>query len=155
MCSYQDHTMALAPFHLSDDAETFDSLYRQEPGALETAERQWLETGDGVMAGNPFDAGAKLRPNADDLNELGPEFEKRWNDVFLKHPDKPVMWLGIGSAYLKPSLAHQGKFASLVFHSMSICPSNVGANTYNTALGIGEKAAVIIAEDLGIPIPSP
>jgi alcohol oxidase len=26
----------------------------------------------------------------------------------------------------------------------------VGANTYNTALAIGEKAAVIIAEDLGI-----
>ena len=33
---------------------------------------------------------------------------------------------------------------------LSICPSNVGANTYSTALVIGEKAAVIIAEDLGI-----
>ncbi len=33
---------------------------------------------------------------------------------------------------------------------MSIAPSNVSANTYNTALIIGEKAAVIIAEDLGI-----
>ncbi|KAK0204800.1 GMC oxidoreductase-domain-containing protein [Desarmillaria ectypa] len=33
---------------------------------------------------------------------------------------------------------------------MSIAPSNVGANTYNTALIIGEKAAVIVAEDLGI-----
>jgi len=32
----------------------------------------------------------------------------------------------------------------------SIMPSNVGANTYNTAIAIGEKAAVIIAEDLGI-----
>ena len=32
----------------------------------------------------------------------------------------------------------------------SIAPSNVGANTYNTAIAIGEKAAVIIAEDLGI-----
>jgi hypothetical protein len=29
----------------------------------------------------------------------------------------------------------------------------VGANTYNTALAIGEKAAIIIAEDLGIKIP--
>ncbi len=26
----------------------------------------------------------------------------------------------------------------------------VGANTYNTAIAIGEKAAVLIAEDLGI-----
>ena len=32
----------------------------------------------------------------------------------------------------------------------SISPDNVGANTYNTAIAIGEKAAVIIAEDLGI-----
>ena len=33
---------------------------------------------------------------------------------------------------------------------MSNCPSNVAANTYSTALLIGEKAAVMIAEDLGI-----
>jgi alcohol oxidase len=31
----------------------------------------------------------------------------------------------------------------------SIAPGNVGANTYNTAIAIGEKAAVLIAEDLG------
>jgi len=33
---------------------------------------------------------------------------------------------------------------------MSIAPSNVAANTYSTALLIGEKAAVMIAEELGI-----
>lgn len=32
----------------------------------------------------------------------------------------------------------------------SIAPGNVGGNTYNTAIAIGEKAAVLIAEDLGI-----
>ncbi|KAF9036252.1 GMC oxidoreductase-domain-containing protein [Panaeolus papilionaceus] len=32
----------------------------------------------------------------------------------------------------------------------SIFPENVGANTYNTALVIGEKAAVLIAEDLNL-----
>ena len=32
----------------------------------------------------------------------------------------------------------------------SIIPGNVGANTYNTAIAIGEKAAVLVAEDLGI-----
>ncbi len=35
---------------------------------------------------------------------------------------------------------------------LSIAPSNVSANTYNTALGVGEKAAVIIAEELGIKL---
>jgi alcohol oxidase len=33
---------------------------------------------------------------------------------------------------------------------LSIGPSNVGANTYSTALVIGEKAAVMIAEELGV-----
>jgi alcohol oxidase len=33
---------------------------------------------------------------------------------------------------------------------LSIAPSNVGSNTYNSALVVGEKAAVLIAEDLGI-----
>jgi len=33
---------------------------------------------------------------------------------------------------------------------MSICPTNVGTNTYSTALLVGEKAAIIIAQDLGI-----
>lgn len=36
------------------------------------------------------------------------------------------------------------------YSDCSIAPSNVGSNTYNTALIIGEKAAVIIAEDLAI-----
>ncbi|KAI0688211.1 alcohol oxidase-like protein [Cerioporus squamosus] len=35
---------------------------------------------------------------------------------------------------------------------LSICPGNVGANTYSTAIVIGEKAAVIVAEDLGITL---
>jgi len=33
---------------------------------------------------------------------------------------------------------------------LSIAPANVSANTYSTALVIGEKAAVIIAEELGV-----
>ncbi|KAG1900103.1 uncharacterized protein F5891DRAFT_340726 [Suillus fuscotomentosus] len=33
---------------------------------------------------------------------------------------------------------------------LSIVPKNVGTNTYSTALIIGDKAAMIIAEDLGI-----
>jgi alcohol oxidase len=35
---------------------------------------------------------------------------------------------------------------------LSICPDNVGANTYNTALAVGSKAAVLIAEDLGLKL---
>jgi alcohol oxidase len=35
---------------------------------------------------------------------------------------------------------------------LSIAPENVGANTNNTALTIGEKAAMIIGEELGIKV---
>jgi alcohol oxidase len=35
---------------------------------------------------------------------------------------------------------------------LSMAPENVGANTNNTALAVGEKAAVIIARELGIKI---
>ena len=39
---------------------------------------------------------------------------------------------------------------NLFFSDCSIAPGNIGANIYNTAIAIGEKAAVIIAEDLSI-----
>ncbi len=32
---------------------------------------------------------------------------------------------------------------------LSVCPDNVGCNTYSTALLIGEKCAMLTAEDLG------
>ncbi len=35
---------------------------------------------------------------------------------------------------------------------LSIVPENVGANTNNTALVVGEKAAVIIGNELGIKV---
>ncbi|KAI0819181.1 alcohol oxidase-like protein [Trametes gibbosa] len=33
---------------------------------------------------------------------------------------------------------------------LSICPANVAANTYSTAVVVGEKAAVIVTQDMGI-----
>lgn len=39
---------------------------------------------------------------------------------------------------------------SLKLADLSIIPSNLGTNTYSVALTVGEKAAQIIAEDLGI-----
>jgi alcohol oxidase len=35
---------------------------------------------------------------------------------------------------------------------MSIAPGNVGANTYSTAIAIGEKGAILIGEALGIKL---
>lgn len=49
---------------------------------------------------------------------------------------------------LDPRLNVHG-VAGLKCADLSICPDNVGCNTYSTALLIGEKAAMLIAEDLG------
>lgn len=58
---------------------------------------------------------------------------------------KPRSRGGVVDPRLNVYGVHKLKIADL-----SICPSNVAANTYSTALAIGEKAAVIIAEELGI-----
>ncbi|KAI5475229.1 hypothetical protein MNV49_001709 [Pseudohyphozyma bogoriensis] len=39
---------------------------------------------------------------------------------------------------------------NLKLADLSICPKNMGSNTYSVALTVGEKAAVLIGEDLGI-----
>jgi hypothetical protein len=38
---------------------------------------------------------------------------------------------------------------------LSICPDNLGTNTYSSALLVGEKGADLLAEDLGIQIKVP
>ncbi|KAG1724258.1 GMC oxidoreductase-domain-containing protein [Suillus lakei] len=66
--------------------------------------------------------------------------------------------LGLGTCAMK-SEADQGVVdarlnvygvSNLKVADMSISPLNVGTNTYSTALLIGERAAMIIADDLGI-----
>jgi alcohol oxidase len=38
---------------------------------------------------------------------------------------------------------------------LSICPENLGTNTYSSALLVGEKGAALLAEDLGVKIKLP
>ena len=66
-----------------------------------------------------------------------------------------VQNLKIAGNYLHNLLEEFSKYLiHFVISDCSIAPGNVGANTYNTAIAIGEKAAVIIAEDLGIKLKS-
>ncbi|KAF9041063.1 alcohol oxidase [Hymenopellis radicata] len=71
-------------------------------------------------------------------------------------------WHSLGTCAMKPrnqngvvdSRLNVYGTEGLKVADMSIAPSNVGSNTYNTALIIGAKAAVIIASELGITIKS-
>ncbi|KAG2757023.1 GMC oxidoreductase [Suillus brevipes Sb2] len=38
---------------------------------------------------------------------------------------------------------------------LSICPDNLGTNTYSSALLVGEKGADLICQDLGIKVRTP
>ncbi|KIK56895.1 hypothetical protein GYMLUDRAFT_173601 [Collybiopsis luxurians FD-317 M1] len=68
-------------------------------------------------------------------------------------------WHSLGTCAMKPrteggvvdSRLNVYGVHNLKVADLSICPSNVGANTYNTALLVGEKAFLIIAEELGLP----
>ncbi|KAI0044619.1 GMC oxidoreductase [Auriscalpium vulgare] len=67
-------------------------------------------------------------------------------------------WHSLGTCAMKPreqggvvdSRLNVYGFSNLKVVDMSICPGNVASNTYSTALVVGEKAALIIAEELGI-----
>ncbi|KAJ3752171.1 GMC oxidoreductase-domain-containing protein, partial [Lentinula raphanica] len=67
-------------------------------------------------------------------------------------------WHSLGTCAMKPREAGGVVDARLNVYGvenlkvadLSIAPLNVGANTYNTALSVGEKAFLIVAEDLGI-----
>ncbi|ETW83635.1 GMC oxidoreductase 6 [Heterobasidion irregulare TC 32-1] len=67
-------------------------------------------------------------------------------------------WHALGTCAMKPrdaggvvdSRLNVYGVEGLKIADLSICPGNVSANTYSTALVVGEKAAVIIAEELGI-----
>lgn len=41
---------------------------------------------------------------------------------------------------------------NLKLADLSICPKNVASNTYSVALTVGEKAAMILGEDLGVKV---
>jgi len=52
-----------------------------------------------------------------------------------------------GTQNLKIAGIFQSVFGLLML-DLSICPGNVGSNTYSTALMVGEKASTIIAMEL-------
>ncbi|KAG5350045.1 hypothetical protein C0989_000483 [Termitomyces sp. Mn162] len=84
LMSLEDHNVIFAPYFASEDSDTMDVIFRGSEAEIERS--------DAIHSG--LDAGVKLRPNADDLKEIGPHFEPKWKTYFENAPDKPVTWLG-------------------------------------------------------------
>ncbi|KAJ7482497.1 hypothetical protein FB451DRAFT_1393840 [Mycena latifolia] len=78
-------------------------------------EAKWLATGRGLMASNGIEARIRIRPNAKDLEELGPAFQKRWEEFFSEAFDKPIAWIGTYGCYFgsNPSSAVRPSFTMI------------------------------------------
>lgn len=85
------------------------------------------------------------------------EDDERTLEAFA-YANADVMWHSLGTCAMKPrelggvvdARLNVYGVRGLKVADLSIAPSNVSATTYGTALVIGEKAAVIIADELGI-----
>ncbi|KAJ7731929.1 hypothetical protein DFH07DRAFT_991055 [Mycena maculata] len=104
-----DHTLLLVPYHTTDDELTMDDIFRGNDAAIKPYEDQWLREGKGMMANNGIEVGIKFRPNAKDLEAIGPTFTSRWQEFFANEPDKPVMWMGTLSGYTGGNPAAAGR----------------------------------------------
>ncbi|KAJ7170887.1 GMC oxidoreductase-domain-containing protein [Mycena crocata] len=116
--NYNDHNLLLLPYHTTSDEITMDDMFHGKDEDTKPYEEQWLREGKGMMAHNGIDAGIKIRPNARDLEVLGPTFSSRWQNFFVNQPDKPVMWIGPLASYTGGNAAAAGcRFFSMTYYT--------------------------------------
>ncbi|OSX62585.1 hypothetical protein POSPLADRAFT_1169270 [Postia placenta MAD-698-R-SB12] len=132
----------------------------------ELARRMGLHRGefDGGHPAYPEGSAAAVRPSAEPTPLDTPKLVYTAEDDaaidLFNRQQVGTMWHSLGTCAMKPraqggvvdSKLNVYGVTGLKVADMSIAPSNVGANTYSTALTIGEKAAAIIGEELGLTI---
>lgn len=55
-----------------------------------------------ILGHSGIDAGGKLRPSVEELEDIGPHFKQRWEEYFQDASDKPVIFLGAVSTCVLP-----------------------------------------------------
>jgi alcohol oxidase len=94
--NYMDHSGMLLLIEAADEAECLDDLFNGKAKLpMDEMVAQWQKDGSTLLAHNGIDVGIKFRPNAKELELLGPQFRERWETFFAPAPDKPVMWMGV------------------------------------------------------------
>ncbi|KAF7327927.1 GMC-OxRdtase-N domain-containing protein [Mycena kentingensis (nom. inval.)] len=123
--NYNDHDLLIPPYMAPANEITMDEIFRGDELAIKPYEERWLKDGKGMMAHNGIEACIKIRPNARDLDVLGPDFASRWETFFKDQPDKPVMCMGPAAAYTGKNPAAVGhKFFSMIYYIEY--PSSIG-----------------------------
>ncbi|PPQ91713.1 hypothetical protein CVT25_012854 [Psilocybe cyanescens] len=151
------------PGFLDDPADVAVLRYSYKR-ARELARRMKYYAGDVVAAHPNYKESSNAKPNESTtpvgLSEPDIMYSKEDDEAIDEHHRRRVetAWHSIGTCAMKPRERGGVVDARLNVYGVqglkvadcSIAPGNVGANMYNTAIAIGEKAAVIIAQDLGI-----
>ncbi|KIJ66955.1 GMC oxidoreductase [Hydnomerulius pinastri MD-312] len=163
--SGSDHHAApdFTPGFLSDPADLATLRWGYKV-SRELARRMGIYRGE-FLPGNPkFSEDAtsvcKERDGPVDVNALPIAYTAEDDKAIEAYNRSYVQtaWHSLGTCAMKPRekggvVDHRLNVfgvEGLKVADISICPGNVAANTYSTALVIGEKAAVLIGEDLGI-----
>ncbi|KAJ7167198.1 GMC oxidoreductase-domain-containing protein [Mycena crocata] len=157
-------------------APDFDSGFLSHPGDV-AALRWGYKKGRELLRRLPAFRGALIpahpqfgKNSSAALTETGPVSLEAPRIIYSGEDDKAIdeylrqfigtSWHSLGTCAMKPfemggvvdSKLNVYKVKKLKVVDLSIPPSNVNANTYSTTLAIGEKAALIIAEELGVNV---
>lgn len=90
--NFQDHYLIFSTYRAKPDVESFDDFLRGDPEVQRKVFEQWNVNGTGPLATNGIEAGVKIRPTSEELNEEYMKgFGPGWDKYFGKKPDKPVM----------------------------------------------------------------
>lgn len=93
--NFQDHYLTFSVFRAKPDVESFDDFVRGDPEVQKKVYEEWNLKGTGPLATNGIDAGVKIRPTQEELEEMKSwptsEFISGWESYFKNKPDKPVM----------------------------------------------------------------
>ncbi|KAJ5292164.1 alternative oxidase mitochondrial precursor [Penicillium angulare] len=118
--NFQDHYLTFSVYRAKPEVETFDDFIRGDPKVQKKVFEEWNLKGTGPLATNGIDAGVKIRPTKEELEEMKkwptPEFGSGWDSYFKDKPDKPVMHYSVISGWFGDHmLMPPGKFFTM-FH---------------------------------------
>ncbi|KAL0953600.1 hypothetical protein HGRIS_004808 [Hohenbuehelia grisea] len=119
------------PYFASQDVNPYDLLVQGDSDEWKKQTDRWNRDGKGLLGSNGLDAALKIRPHLHELEELGPDFAKRWESYFARYPDKPIAWISCSPRVPVDDLAKTlGVDASTKFISGSyylMYPSSTGS----------------------------
>ncbi|KIK54123.1 hypothetical protein GYMLUDRAFT_232266 [Collybiopsis luxurians FD-317 M1] len=88
--NYNDHNIYMSPYMASEESDSMDGIFSNDEEAIKPYLTEWTNKGSGLLAHNAIDSAIRLRPTPKDLEELGPSFEKIWEEFYIKALDRPI-----------------------------------------------------------------